>query len=160
MCDSDNQCFDGWPYTQNDGYLGQAAQNSSFTDADSVAVRDAVLKMLNPKQFSASYGHAFIRCGTTQTLHMQHCFLLCSQLYAAQGAVMPVALITPADLVSHRAEQPAEPPHRLINNGAAFTPAGPSKSKGVAITGWECANWVAGDGKNVAKNLVCKVGCR
>ncbi len=90
--------------------------------------------------------------------------LLCLQLYAAQGAVMPAAawitLITPANLVSHRAEQPAESPHRLINNGAAFTPAGPSKSKGVAITGWECANWVAGDGKNAAKNLVCKVGCR
>jgi hypothetical protein len=64
VCDKDGQCFDGWPYTQNDGYLGQAAQNSSFTDADSKAVRDAVLKMQNPKQFSASYGHAFIRCGT------------------------------------------------------------------------------------------------
>jgi hypothetical protein len=103
---------------------------------------------------------------------MQHRVPPCRQLYAAQDAAQDAAMPAvawpsshpltyfPADLVPHHAEQPAEPPHRLINNGAAFTPAGPSKSKGYAITGWECANWVAGDGKNVAKNLVCKVGCR
>lgn len=49
---------------------------------------------------------------------------------------------------------------RLINNGARFSPAGPSKGKGMAISGWECSVWVAGDGKNKAKNLVCQVGCR
>lgn len=100
VCDKDGQCFDGWPYTQNDGFLGQAAQNSSFTDADSVAVRDAVLKMQNPKQFSASYGHAFIRCGTSHTLHRQHRVLLCLQLCAAQGAAMPEVAWPSSDLLT------------------------------------------------------------
>lgn len=55
-CDSSQNCFEGWPYTMNDGFLGQTATNASATD-DFLVLQQAVMTMAhNPDVWNACYG--------------------------------------------------------------------------------------------------------
>lgn len=55
-CDSSKNCFEGWPYTMNDGFLGQTATNASAAD-DFLVVRQTVKMMAhNPDAWNACYG--------------------------------------------------------------------------------------------------------
>lgn len=60
-CDFESNCYDGWPYTQNDGFLGQAVQNTTMTDKASKEVRQAVNYFQKKNNWSVAYGHAFVR---------------------------------------------------------------------------------------------------
>ena len=55
-CDSDGNCFEGWPYTMNDGFLGQSSNNATAAD-DMLVVRQTIKTMAhNPDVWNACYG--------------------------------------------------------------------------------------------------------
>lgn len=63
-CNPSWRCYDNWPYTQNDGWMGYATQNPNHPNATKAwrEIRKAVLTFRNNKQaWDNAYGNAFVR---------------------------------------------------------------------------------------------------
>lgn len=151
-CDAEGNCYDGWPYTQNDGWLGQAASNTSLTDAASKEVRQAVKLFQKKDNWSVAYGHAFVRCASFFYLPLVH---RCIHSAACKlHRAFPVVQAAPRAACGFRLITLMACSCRLLNNGATFV-----KGSGVPISGWECKEWVAGNGKSAPNNNLCKAAC-